>query len=302
MRQFDERDTLFSRIFELEEGSEKYDNYYSSKPENELIDKKLRSHSNGEFDDDVYSQKLVDSTFQFLKDIRPLAHQSKSKEITTVDPKKITEVIKKLAVDYGAVITGVADMNPRLYYSYRGRGESYGKEVIENNPYSIVFAVEMNKDQLLNAPGAKESVEVVRGYSRVALIGMMISYYIRALGYDANCHMDGETSIPMVPVAYRAGLGEIGRIGILINKDYGARIRLGAVTTNLPLLADSPKPFGLKKVCRTCKKCSKICPSEAIDNSTEEPWHITSDTKCFKSWKKFGTDCGLCLVSCPYSN
>ncbi len=301
MKQFDERDTLFSRLFELKEGSEKYREYYHSKPENEEIDKILRKNSPGEFDDDILSQKLIDSTFQFLKDIRPLAHKTeKSKDIIPVDPKEITEVIKNLASDYGAVITGIADMKPDLYYSYRGRGDSYGKKVKEDYPYSIVFAVEMNRDELLNAPGAKGSVEVVRGYSRVALIGMMISYYIRSLGYDAKCHMDGETTIPIVPVAYQAGLGEIGRIGILINKDYGARIRLGAVTTNLPLLVDSPKDFGLKKVCHTCKKCSTNCPSNAIDNRVE-PWEKTSDTKCYTSWKKFGTDCGICIVSCPFS-
>lgn len=302
MKQYDERDTLFSRLFELSEDSQKYKNYYSSKPDIERNDRKLRSKTQGEYSNEILLQNLVDSTFRFLKDIRPLAHKNnKSEKKAEIDPKVITQFIKKLAEDYGAVLSGVAEMRPELYYSHRGRGPSYGEKVDDDSPYCIVFAVEMNKEELQNAPGTKESVEVVRGYSRVAMIGMIISYFIQNLGYDAKCHMDGETTIPMVPAAYYAGLGEIGRMGLLINKEYGARLRLGAVTTSIPLLTDKPKTFGLKKVCRTCKKCSGRCPGKAIDHSTEEPWSETDETKCFSIWKKYGTDCGICLVSCPFS-
>lgn len=302
MKQFDERDTIFSRLFELDEDTDKYNDYYKRNPNLINIDRELRKNSPGKYDHQVLEQRLVASTFQFLKDIRPLAHnQSASKNKVAIDPVSFTSFIKKITEDYGAVLTGVANMDKDLFYSYRGRGENYGTQVKENNPYSIVFAVEMNKTELLNAPNAKESAEVVRGYSRVALIGMIISYYIRNLGYEANCHMDGETNIPMVPVAEKAGLGEIGRMGLLITKDYGARIRLGAVTTNIPLITDNSKLFGLKKICEKCRKCSTNCPGEAIDKSIEPPWKPTNDVKCFSTWNKFGTDCGVCLVSCPFS-
>lgn len=302
MKQQDERDTIFSRIFELKEGSDNYNDYYRLNPELLPVDEKLREQRVGVYDNDVLSQRLVESTFKFLEDIRPLAHQTdKSKDTVNVNPNEFTPLVKKLASSYGAVLTGVAEMPQDLYYSHRGRGNKYGEPVDEKNPYAIVYAVEMDKTELLNAPGAKESVEVVRGYSRVALIGMIISYYIRNLGYDANCHMDGETTLPMVPVAHMAGLGEIGRIGLLVNKKYGSKLRLGVVTTNIPLNTDSPISFGLKKVCKTCRKCSGVCPSKAIDDTPEHPWEPTSDSKCFESWKKFGTDCGLCIVSCPFT-
>lgn len=301
-KNFDERDTIFSRMFELQKGSQKYDTYYMNNPDKKESDESLRHHQEGLYADDVLSHKLVDSTFHFLKDIRPLAHKNnKSSEIIHVDTDELTALLKELAADYGAVLSGAALMKPEFYYSHRGRGDKYGEAVTENCKYIFVYAVKMNKDELLNAPGPKSTREVVRGYSRVALIGMIISYYIQSLGWDAYCHMDGETTIPMVPAAYEAGLGEIGRIGILINKEYGASIRLGAVTTNIPLTPDGPKPFGLKKICRTCKKCSSNCPGNAIDTKTEEPWKETCDTRCFSMWNKYGTDCGICLISCPFS-
>ncbi|RKX78985.1 MAG: hypothetical protein DRZ90_09340 [Spirochaetes bacterium] len=35
------------------------------------------------------------------------------------------------------------------------------------------------------------------------------------------------------PSAAAAGLGEIGRHGLLVTKNYGSRVRISAVTTNL---------------------------------------------------------------------
>lgn len=302
MEQYDERDTLFSRLFELKEGTGRYKDYYSCNSSLEEKDRKLRKDTAGLYRQDILLQSLVDSTFRFLKDIRPLAHSNNKLESkVTVDEEEITAFIKKLAMDYGAVITGVTEMKTELYYSHRGRGTSYGEKVTESSSYAIVYAVEMRKEELLEAPGTKESAEVVRGYSRVALIGMIISYFIQNMGYDAKCHMDGETTLPMVPVAYNAGLGEVGRMGILINKDYGARLRLGVVTTSIPMVVDSPKPFGLTKICRTCRRCSSRCPANAIDHSKDEPWTETNDIRCYSIWKQYGTDCGICLTSCPFS-
>jgi epoxyqueuosine reductase QueG len=61
-----------------------------------------------------------------------------------------------------------------------------------------------------------------------------------------------------------AGLGELGRFGYLITRKFGPRVRLAAVTTDLPLIADKPADIGVEDFCRDCKKCALCCPSNSI--------------------------------------
>jgi epoxyqueuosine reductase QueG len=109
-------------------------------------------------------------------------------------------------------------------------------------------------------------------------------------------------------VARDAGLGEIGRIGILMAPELGPRVRLGVLTTNLPLIPDSRFDGNSMLDFRTfCKKCAENCPSQSIpiDARTEIEgafrWRIQADT-CFRFWNAIGTDCGVCMAVCPYSH
>ena len=49
-----------------------------------------------------------------------------------------------------------------------------------------------------------------------------------------------------MPAAVDAGLGEMGRFGYLITKELGPRVRIFAVTTGLPLVADNPVDIGVE--------------------------------------------------------
>jgi epoxyqueuosine reductase QueG len=109
------------------------------------------------------------------------------------------------------------------------------------------------------------------------------------------------------PVAHAAGLGELGRMGYLISPRFGARIRLGAVTTDLPLIPDRPVVFGVQDFCSACRKCAVNCPSGAIPAEGKEwvrgveKWQLGIE-KCLHYWRVLGTDCGLCMKVCPYSH
>ncbi|MDW7709924.1 MAG: hypothetical protein SCH98_05575 [Deferrisomatales bacterium] len=65
-------------------------------------------------------------------------------------------------------------------------------------------------------------------------------------------------------MAVDAGLGEISRMGYVITKEYGPRVRLGGVTTDLPLVPDRPVDIGVEDFCTICKKCARCCPSRSI--------------------------------------
>ena len=191
-------------------------------------------------------------------------------------------------------------------YEVRGRGDRYGKPVDDVLPMTFVYALEMSVEEMRTAPGIREAAEVAGTYLRVAIPALLIASYLRGLGYRAVAHMDGESELVLPPIAERAGLGQIGRHGLLVNKKYGSRIRLGAVTTDAELVQDGPVNFKLEKVCEVCRKCADLCPAGAIPGGSiigDYAAQVRSidHEACFSLWRKFGTDCGVCVSACPYS-
>ncbi|BBE30143.1 4Fe-4S ferredoxin [Tepiditoga spiralis] len=307
MKKIDERDTMFARMSYDFNGKE-YNDYYFRNPDKKIIDDEFRNMPDfGSKETTTYDEvftPLGNSNFKFLADIKHLVNGKCSEEKVNVSPEKITKAIKKLGKYFGAVEIGITKMEDYHYYSYRGRNGHYGEKIKEyhKHKYGIVFAVEMEKNLINRAPNVEEAITVTQGYVKAAIIGMQLSYYIRELGYPARNHMDGNYLIIAPRVAEDAGLGEVGRNGLLTNKKYGSRIRLGVVTTDLQLLEDEKKLFGLKEFCDLCKKCSKNCLGRAIsDKSLKDKEFNFSQENCFKVWKKLGTDCGVCISSCPFS-
>lgn len=311
MHRIDERDVMFARM-SRREGTEAYKDYYETNPDKKEIDDELRnSHAmNGDQTRFFHplNSPMVDAAFGFLSDIKGLVEGPVSSTNRINDtPENFTKKLKGLAKFYGAKLTGVAAADESYYYSKRGRSdENYGKTVDNLLPYTFVFAVEMDKDYINTAPFLSQSVAVTKGYVDVAVIGMIITYYIKSLGYEARNHMDGNYLIVMPLAAKAAGLGDLGRNGLLITQEYGPRIRLGAITTSMPLRLDPISRFKVKDFCLVCGKCAKYCPSGAISKSEQEElfgekrWQIKQEL-CYKKWLEFGTDCGLCIAKCPFS-
>ncbi len=299
MDQFDERDIIFSRL-SLNKGSKRYQEYYANNPEKKKIDDKLRRIKRK--NDDNINSLFARSTFKYLSKIREhISGEVSSKPIKT-DTDKITKKIKGFAKHQGAVMVGVTELEKKYIYSHQGRSrEHYGKEIKLDHQYIIVFAVEMNKKLVNQAPKVEQEIEVAKGYLNAGNIGNLLSHYIRNLGYEARNHMIGAYQVILPPLAEKAGLGEIGRSGLLVSKNFGPRVRLGAVSTNLKLKKDNIAEFGLKDFCNRCKKCAKLCPGKAISSSEKvKDWKIDAE-KCYYIWQKFGTDCGVCLAVCPLS-
>jgi len=332
MVRFDERDTIFSRM-ELVPGSERYDSYYASHPELKEIDDQYRLSPPGKYAHDQINMSRVDAAFRFLKEIRPLASRedvtghSQPGKATVKDMEK---VLHETALDYGAVLYGRAVLGLECFYAVRGRGPAYGETVESPLRNALVFAVEMNREKISRAPRPEEAVEVTRAYVQVAIIGMILSYQLREIGYRARCHMDGESELVLPAAAQAAGLGKIGRLGLLLSSEYGPMIRLGAVTTDFPATPQPGSVCPLKpepaEYCYSCDLCARRCPGRAIPfreddrngrwqqgssetgagevghdkrHGPQMPWK-TDHEACFSMWKKFGTDCGICVSVCPY--
>ncbi|QNO14695.1 4Fe-4S dicluster domain-containing protein [Alkalicella caledoniensis] len=310
MKRFDERDTIFAR-FSYKEGSPEYEDYYKRNPDIKEADDKMRQppfpYGEGTATFTPLNSAIAGATFRFLADVSKFSEGEINPQKVEIEPAVITKKLKGLAKFYGAQLVGVTKLKEEYYYSHRGRkAENYGEEVHNIHKYAIVFATEMDKDMINRAPLIGEGIEVTKGYVNTAVIGMILSYYLRELGYNARNHMDGNYLLIAPLVAEAAGLGQIGRSGILITKKYGKRVRLGVVTTNLELLIDEREDFGITQFCEICGNCAMVCPGKAIPKENRKEidgalrWKIEPEN-CFDIWKKVGTDCGVCISTCPFS-
>ncbi|MGL5674783.1 MAG: hypothetical protein ACRDDX_00010 [Cellulosilyticaceae bacterium] len=305
MRQIDERDTMFARA-SYKEDSVSYEEYYTRHPERKEGDDAIRQKpqlcGEGTATYDPLIGPMAGAAFHFLSDIRKFSEGEVSGTKVEVDPELMTKRIKGYAKHYGACLVGVTPLKTEHLYSHQGRHEEdYGKEVQSGHTYAIAFAVQMEKDMVNRAPMISEIVETSRAYVEVGIVGMVLAYYIRSLGYEARNHMDAHYLVNAVAVAKDAGLGEVGRNNMLTNKDYGSMIRLGVVTTTLPLVVDEPVTFGLADFCKVCNQCGKNCFSKSLSTHEEEATWKTNQEACYSKWRDVGTDCGMCLTSCPFS-
>ncbi len=224
------------------------------------------------------------------------------KRKVTVDPIKMSNLLKQVAKYYGASHAGIVKLKDYHYYTHN----SDGRPVDQKYEYAVVYATEMDKDMINRAPNTEEVLAAWNGYVDVAFIGSRLSSYIKSLGYETFFNNVTSYNAPLVQLAEDAGIGQIGRSNLIVTKEFGNRVRLGAIMTDLPLNDDQPVDFGVKEFCILCRKCAKNCPADAI--SYDSPKLINGhyawehdEAKCMLMWTKFGTDCGICMSSCPFS-
>jgi ferredoxin len=310
--QIDERDIMFARG-RLRPGSPEYESYYAHWPERKQVDDRIRA-APGLFAPDSklyhpFAIPTADASFAVIDLLREAADGPESNDRIPVVPFRITQLVKGVARHYGVCDVGITELYDYHVYSHIGRGSgTYGAPIELDHRYAIAFTVEMNHAMLRRAPAAPEAMEVSKQYLSSAVIALQLALLIRSLGYSARAHVDGNYRVVCPLVARDAGLGEIGRMGILMTPRQGPRVRLGVVTTSLPLVPDRPvRDQAVIDFCRRCLKCAENCPSRSIPFDDRQSidgamrWQINSET-CFHYWNVIGTDCGRCVTVCPYSH
>ena len=229
-------------------------------------------------------------------------------------PEEMSYIIKKVAHFYGADLLGVCRVHPNWIYSHEYNlmsQEHYPIEIPEGCNKAIVMAIEMDYETIRTSPSPLGGAASGLAYSQMAFVAGLLAIFIRGIGYRAI--PSGNDTAINVPLALAAGLGEGSRSGLLITEKLGPRLRLCKVFTDLPLLSDSYKPFGVTEFCKTCKKCAEHCPSQAISHSEmslEGPnisshsgikkWYIDGE-KCFAFWSRNHAGCTNCIQVCPYN-
>jgi len=308
----DERDIMFSRGV-LQVGSDRFNEYYERNPEFKLLDDKFRCYPGliqpGAVFYEPVTAAAAHSSFHTINALHNQINNEKlNSKQEKVNPARMTEFIKKWLKRLGAVSVGVTLLQDYHKYSIIGRGDQYGQPVELNHKNAIAFTVEMDKYLVNRAPKGPTVMESAQQYLNSGTIAVQLAEFIRYLGFSARAHIDSNYRVVCPLVARDAGLGEIGRMGLLMTPELGPRVRIAVVTTDLPLvLDDRNKDNSVMDFCRLCKKCAEVCPSQAISFDDREMidgvlrWQINSEA-CFTLWSKIGTDCARCMAACPYSH
>ena len=309
--QIDERITMFSRSM-LKPGTIRYQEYYNAHPEHKRPDDTFRKlpgllNEKAAF----YEPKAfltAEAHFNIIKKLRPHTDGKIAGTQVACDKQEISHYLKDLARLNGAHSAGITKLRQWHLYSYRGREHNYGEKVNNTHTYAIALTVPMNRDMVRNAPYAATVSESARQYVNSGIIAIELAQLIRDMGYPARAHIDGEYEVVCPLVARDAGLGEIGRMGLLMTPNLGPRVRIAVVTTSLPLQPDIPKAnTPVLEFCRICKKCAEACPARAIPFGDRTQingvlrWQINQEA-CFTYWCRAGTDCARCMSVCPYSH
>lgn len=307
----DERNTMFSRK-ELIPGTNFFTEYYNNNPDKKELDDKFRSKpgltSKGSTKYNPIIYAAAEANFNTVAQYKNNLDGKISEEKIEVNKHDITSFIKNWSIQIGAKGVGITELKPYHFYHTKGRGDSYNKKVENNHKYVIAIIVEMDKFLMDTAPDAPTILESSQKYLSSGTIAVQVANLIRNLGYPAKAHIDGNYDVICPLIARDAGLGEIGRMGLLMTNELGPRTRISVVTTDIPLQIDNFKrePSTIH-FCEICKKCADICPSSAISFEKRETidntlrWQINSEA-CYTYWCSVGTDCGKCIKVCPFSH
>ena len=331
---FDERDTMFSRRT-LVPGTERYDKYYARRPGNKPLDNNFRRKpgllkSGTKYFDPILFAAANSMFDKVVEDLHPRIEgkvASSKIEISEVpsesgnsnpeegeempgpqSPEALSEMLLGMAVDWGADSAGITEVHDYHVYSVGGRADRYGQEFEPEHKYALALTVEMDFDMMRSAPAAPVVVESARQYLQSGMIAVQLAEFIRSMGYPARAHIDGNYKVICPLVARDAGLGEIGRMGLLMTPRLGPRCRIAVVTTDLPMVPGRREPdLSVIDFCRRCEKCALVCPGRSIPFGDEKDtgglrrWKLDSES-CFTYWCQAGTDCGRCMIICPYSH
>lgn len=313
LRRFDERNTAFSRG--ATEG-DKYTLMHERGVENiakEILGKTILDHA----------RWVAARTVDYLLRRNALTREktatyNKKYKLKEPSPEAMSSTIKDVALWIGADLVGIAKLNPLWIYTNWGlhnvmytNAASEGDKIEIPPEYKmvVVMASEMRYEGVRSTPNVEPETDI--GYSRAAWCASSLATFIAELGYKAIPAVN-ELGLS-IPMAIDAGLGEMGRHGQLITREFGPRVRISKVFTDLPLIPDSPLDIGVQKFCEKCKLCAKYCPSRALmtGDRTDKAWDISNSPgmlkwpiramKCFDWWVKNGNHCSVCVRVCPWN-
>jgi len=262
---------------------------------------------------------------QFLAAVLTQAPKGRvnARRVTVPDAAAMTRHIKAVARHMGADVVAVARAHPTFMYAggrsasdapsrdaYQNRSEDADQprnpeELARQYPYVIVATTAWDYDKLQAHRHFIGDAAYHVSQMKAALILKALEGYVRELGYTA---LRGVVTPQAAALA--SGVGELGRNGLIINKDWGSRIHMpDPILTDLPLVPDEPVDVGVEDFCKICRKCAVNCPTNSIPFGDKVTFNGVEKYKinwltCYKLrpyvHEQWGS-CLTCATVCPFT-
>ena len=243
----------------------------------------------------------------------------------------LTAVIKQTALDQGFSYCGVAkaefleDEAPRLE-EWLNQGMHGKMQYMENH-----FEKRLDPRKLVE--NARSVISLIYNYTPSKDLSSEGNFKIAKYAYGQDYHhvikpklksilheiiaragdINGRVFVDSAPVherawAQKAGMGWIGKNGLLLNRSMGSFFFLAEIIVDIELVYDGP----VGDYCGSCTKCMDACPTDAIPTP-----YVVDGSKCisyltielkdqipgefkgkFEDWI-FG--CDICQDVCPWN-
>ncbi|MGE0733316.1 MAG: 4Fe-4S dicluster domain-containing protein [Alphaproteobacteria bacterium] len=216
-------------------------------------------------------------------------------------PEELAEAVRQFALSHDADAVGMTPLDPLWVFQ--------GYEI--KDPWVVVLGFAHNYDQLKQVPSNEHNgagiTDVGLQYARGTKASFALANWIRSQGYSARAYPGPSAdALLLIPPAIASGLGELGKHGSMISRQFGSGFRLAGVTTDMPLTpsAKAPDRFGADEFCANCQVCMNACPPGAISDEKQmvrgvERWYVDFD-KCIPYFVEEAS-CGVCIAVCPWT-
>ncbi|MEM8564332.1 MAG: 4Fe-4S dicluster domain-containing protein [Pseudomonadota bacterium] len=209
------------------------------------------------------------------------------------DPAEMADTIKQHAKALGAGAVGITALTEQALYQNH----------TPDYPTAVVILFPMDSEEMAYVTSDRAGAETMRAYMEITRTVIALAEHIRSLGWRARAYSEA-ADILHIPLAIQAGLGQLGKHGSLICKEFGSSMRIATVLTDLPLAHDSAEDIGVDDLCLGCRRCTIDCPVDAISDEKQivrgiEKWYVDFD-KC-APYFTHTVGCGICIEVCPWT-
>ena len=245
--------------------------------------------------------------------------------------KKITEIIKKKAVDLGFSSCGISQAR------FLKEEEKKFEDWLNHGYHGSMDYLNKNFDKRLDprklVDGSKSVISLTYNYYPPKKLVRKNNFIISKYAYGKDYHkilkkklrklfffmkenignIEGRVFVDSAPVHERAwaklsGLGWIGKNSLLINKKMGSYFFIAEIISDLDLEYDSP----VSDMCGKCTRCIDACPTDAITKA-----QVIDAQKCIsyltienkkkipkelqKNMNGYIFGCDICQEVCPWN-
>jgi epoxyqueuosine reductase QueG len=217
-----------------------------------------------------------------------------------------SSAIKKTAAELGFDLCGIA---PAERFEAAPRGY-HPREIYPKCRSVIVYAKQMPGAPLFATNLVPYTLVCRVGAEELDRLGLRLCLALEKSGIGAviipsddpyehweAARQYGRAILSLRHAGRLAGLGALGRNTLLMNREFGSLIQLGAVLSNVEIEPDALADF---EACPPdCRLCLEVCPQKALDGTTvdQKLCRAKSIIRNEKGYVLKG--CNLCRRVCP---